>query len=33
MHYLEGQDHLPDSNAENEVNEKLLDFFGRTLTP
>lgn len=31
VHYLEGQDHLPDGNAENGLNEKLLDFFGRTL--
>ncbi len=33
IHYLEGQDHLPDGNAENALLEKLLDFFARTLTP
>lgn len=31
VHYLEGQDHMVDGNAENNLNEKLLDFFGRTL--
>lgn len=32
VHYLEGQDHMVDGHAENDLNEKLLGFFSRTLS-
>ena len=32
IHYLEGQDHLPDGNAENALYEKLLRFLAVNLT-
>ena len=31
VHYFEGKDHNLDSASENDMHEKLLDFFGRTL--
>lgn len=32
LHYLDGQDHMVDGATENDLNEKLLAFFGRTLS-
>ncbi|MEO1197638.1 MAG: acyl-CoA thioester hydrolase/BAAT C-terminal domain-containing protein [Pseudomonadota bacterium] len=32
VHYLDGQDHLPDGNTENMLFEHLIAFFVRTLT-
>lgn len=31
VHYYEGQDHIPDSDSENEHHAHLLAFFERTL--
>jgi dipeptidyl aminopeptidase/acylaminoacyl peptidase len=31
VHYYEGQDHIPGSEAENEHHEKLIAFFERHL--
>lgn len=32
VHYFEGQDHLLNSSAENDMHEKLLASFARTLS-